>query len=192
VFFSFNILGVFMKTQHLLFCLFGVMALIKVACADEKNVGKGKITAEEAIKALLKPKPSKELDANGNPIKSRAIGGMGSLGESALSMEIVFDYNSAKLTEAAKEQLSPVGLALASEQLKDQSFIVEGHTDAVGGQPYNKTLSEQRAASVKDFLVSNFSVPSDRIEIVGKGKEGLLDPKKPDSEVNRRVRFVAK
>ena len=177
-----------MRTQHLLFCLFGVMALFKVACADEKNVGKGKITAEE-VKAFFKPK----LDANGKP-KTRSIPmeSLGTKSESALSMEIVFDYKSAKLTEAAKEQLTPVGQALISEDLKDQSFIVEGHTDAVGGQAYNKTLSEQRAASVKDFLVSNFSVQPDHIQIVGKGKEGLLDPKHPDSEVNRRVRFVAK
>ena len=117
---------------------------------------------------------------------------LGTKSESAISMEIVFDYKSAKLTDTAKEQLTPVGQALVSEDLKDQSFIVEGHTDAVGGQSYNKTLSEQRAASVKDFLVSNFSVQPDHIEIIGKGKEELLDPKHPDSEVNRRVRFVAK
>jgi outer membrane protein OmpA-like peptidoglycan-associated protein len=181
-----------MKTQHLLFCLFGLMAVINIACADEKNVGKGKITAEEAIKALIKPKPTTELDANGKPLRTRTIGMSVLQAESALSMEIVFDHNSAKLTDTAKEQLAPLGEALASEDLKEQSFIVEGHTDAVGGQAYNKTLSEQRAASVKDFLVSNFKVQSDHIEIIGKGKEGLLDPKNPDSEVNRRVRFVAK
>ncbi|MFI3221015.1 MAG: OmpA family protein [Methylococcales bacterium] len=178
-----------MKTQHLLFCLFGIIALTNVAGADEKNVGKGKITAEE-VKAFFKPKVV-ELDANGKPIKSRKIAPI-TEDLPAISMEIVFDYKSAKLTDAAKEQLTPVGQALISEDLKDQSFIVEGHTDAVGSQPYNKTLSEQRAASVKDFLVNNFSVQPDHIQIVGKGKEGLLDPKHPDSEVNRRVRFIAK
>jgi outer membrane protein OmpA-like peptidoglycan-associated protein len=109
----------------------------------------------------------------------------------ALSMEIIFGYNSADLTEAAKEQLRPVGEALASGKLQNLSFIVEGHTDAIGGQAYNKTLSEERAASVKSFLVSSFNIAPTHIQIIGKGKSDLLDPSNPASEVNRRVRIIA-
>ena len=110
----------------------------------------------------------------------------------ALSMEIIFGYNSAELTEAAKTQLRPVGEALASGQLQNLSFVVEGHTDAVGGDAYNKSLSEQRAASVKDFLVSNYNLNPSILQIVGMGKNNLLDPRNPNSEVNRRVRIVTK
>jgi outer membrane protein OmpA-like peptidoglycan-associated protein len=112
--------------------------------------------------------------------------------EAALSMEIIFGYNSAELTATAKEQLKPVGEALASGKLSNLSFIVEGHTDGVGGQAYNKTLSEERAASVKGFLVTTFNLQSANIQIVGKGKSDLLDPSNPSSEVNRRVRIVAR
>lgn len=110
----------------------------------------------------------------------------------ALSMEIIFGYNSAELTEAAKAQLKPVGEALASGKLQNLSFVVEGHTDAVGGDAYNKSLSEQRAASVKAFLVSNYNLNPSSIQIMGMGKKNLLDPNNPTSEVNRRVRIVTK
>jgi len=111
--------------------------------------------------------------------------------EAALSMEIFFGYNSADLTDVAKDYLKPVGEAMASEKLQSLDFVVEGHTDAVGGDAYNKILSEERAASVKRFLVDTFKIEPDRIRISGKGKAELLDPKNPGSEVNRRVRIVA-
>jgi outer membrane protein OmpA-like peptidoglycan-associated protein len=210
-----------MKTQHLLFCLSSVMALSSVAYA-EVNFGKQTPSAAQVIEALnpanANPdvKTDDDADYEGDVKKdgTRSIN-MGKLeakpsstktkvaktkilmpepstSAAALSMEIIFGYNSAELTAAAKEQLRPVGEALASGKLSNLSFVIEGHTDAVGGQAYNKTLSEQRAASVKEFLVSTFNLPSTNIQIVGKGKSDLLDPNNPSSEVNRRVRIVAR
>lgn len=109
----------------------------------------------------------------------------------AFSMEILFAYKSSDLTEVAKSQLNPVGEALASDSLKALSFIVEGHTDAVGGNTYNINLSKERASAVKQYLVDAYHITPARIKIEGKGKSNLLDPNNPDSEVNRRVRIVA-
>ena len=67
----------------------------------------------------------------------------------------------------------------------------EGHTDAVGSEVYNNKLSDERAASVKEYLVNKFGISAKQISASGKGKSGLLDPSHPDSEVNRRVRIVA-
>jgi outer membrane protein OmpA-like peptidoglycan-associated protein len=111
--------------------------------------------------------------------------------EQALSMQIIFEYNSAELTEASKAQLKPVGEALASSALNNLSFEVEGHTDAVGSDAFNNKLSAERAIAVKNFLVSNFGVSASQVKTRGKGKIGLLDPSHPESEVNRRVRIVA-
>jgi outer membrane protein OmpA-like peptidoglycan-associated protein len=107
-------------------------------------------------------------------------------------MEIFFGYKSAELTDLAKDYLKPVGEAMASEKLQNLDFVVEGHTDAVGGYAYNLNLSEERAASVKRFLVDTFHIEPYRIQIIGKGKSDLLDPKSPESEVNRRVKIIAK
>jgi outer membrane protein OmpA-like peptidoglycan-associated protein len=112
--------------------------------------------------------------------------------DTTVSLEIKFDYNTAELTEDAKKQLKPVGEAFASKELSSLTFVLEGHTDAIGSQAYNKTLSEARAASVKHFLVNTFNLQAANIQIVGKGKEGLLDYNNPASEVNRRVRIIAR
>jgi outer membrane protein OmpA-like peptidoglycan-associated protein len=56
----------------------------------------------------------------------------------------------------------------------------------------NKTLSEQRAASVTDYLVAKFSIDRARLTPVGMGEDGLLVATGPNvaSPANRRVLVV--
>ena len=206
-----------MKKQHLLFCLMGAIALAKIAGADETDFGKKIPTADQVIEALdpNSAKPAKpddsdyegDINAGGNgksrsidmnplaankpKLKSKVTTHNKTRTETALSMDILFAYKSAELTDAGKEQLHPVGEALTSERLQNLEVVVEGYTDAVGGYAYNKSLSEQRASSVKLFLVDTFHIDPSHIQVVGKGKSDLLDPSHPDSEINRRVRIVA-
>ena len=206
-----------MKKRPFLFCLLGIIVSTTTAYADETNFGKKKPSTNQVIDALspaiTSPDNADQEDGLNQIGKSRSID-MKSLDvspdanrkkfkkkihhdlqkantEAALSMEIFFGYNSAELTDVAKDYLKPVGEAMASEKLQSLDFVVEGHTDAVGGDAYNKILSEERAASVKRFLVDTFHIEPSRIQIIGKGKNELLDPKNPGSEVNRRVRIVA-
>ncbi len=67
-------------------------------------------------------------------------------------------------------------------------IIIEGHTDNVGNAASNKTLSEQRAASVKKSLVSK-GITTDRIKTVGYGREKpVADNSTEDGKAkNRRV-----
>ncbi len=110
--------------------------------------------------------------------------------EKSISMEVFFDYDSATLTQSAIQQLSPIGEALASDQLKGLSYRIEGYTDAVGGEAFNKNLSKHRAESVKRYLTENFKFTGKAMQTVGKGKTNLADPANPFSEKNRRVRIV--
>lgn len=110
--------------------------------------------------------------------------------EAAVSLEVLFDYNSATLTAEAKQKLAPLAQALKSPEMKGLHFKIEGHTDAVGGDVFNKSLSLRRAEAIKDYLIANYGVEGVSIEVEGKGKLGLADPKNPDSEINRRVRIV--
>ena len=190
-----------MKTQHLLFCLLSVITLTKSAYADDIDFGKQTPSTDQVIEALNPPAKTRSIDmsslegtpsANKNKLKKTIHAALNKVNtEAALSMQILFGYNSAELTVAAKNQLKPVGEALASEKLQNMGFVVEGHTDAIGSDAYNKNLSEERAASVKQFLVDTFHIEPSRIQIIGKGKIDLFDPKNPGSEVNRRVRIVA-
>jgi outer membrane protein OmpA-like peptidoglycan-associated protein len=109
--------------------------------------------------------------------------------DNALSMQLLFESNSAELTEAVQEQLKPVGKALASDT-SDAKFIIEGHTDAAGDDFYNKVLSQKRAESVKSYFVAAGVNPS-RFTTVGKGKSNLFDSSNPTSQLNRRVRLIA-
>jgi outer membrane protein OmpA-like peptidoglycan-associated protein len=192
-----------MKKQQLLFCVFGVIGITTITHADEINFGKKTPSASQVIEALTPGKSNPDAapddgdyegDVQHGKTRSIDMSGLKSTpksstpktllktaSETALSMEIVFSYNSAELTNQAKEQLKPVGEALASGKLSNLGFIVEGHTDAVGGQSYNKSLSEERAASVKYFLVNTFNIKPSVIQVVGKGKNDLLDPSHPDS-----------
>ncbi len=58
---------------------------------------------------------------------------------------------------------------LSSMDPKDGSVVVLGYTDAVGSDQYNQKLSEQRAQSVVDYLVSK-GIPSDKISARGMGE----------------------
>jgi len=110
--------------------------------------------------------------------------------EKAISLQVLFEYDSANLTAQAIQQLQPVGRALASDDLKGMSFRIEGHTDVIGGDQYNLELSQRRADAVKTYLTDQYGLVDISIQVVGKGKSDLADKDNPTSEVNRRVRIV--
>ena len=108
----------------------------------------------------------------------------------AIAINIVFDFNSDKLTPLGVQVLDNLGQALKSERLKGQRFLLEGHTDSKGTDAYNMALSERRAQAAKNYLVSKHSIDQGRIATVGKGKFEPLDPANPEAAMNRRVQVM--
>lgn len=100
---------------------------------------------------------------------------------------IYFDYDSAEITTKAKAQLAALGLALVSPELAAHSYLVGGHTDAIGSADYNRDLSLRRAASVRRYLIQAFDISPKRLLVVGFGFDRLKTPEKPRSPANRRV-----
>ncbi|BAN47323.1 OmpA family protein [Metapseudomonas resinovorans] len=80
---------------------------------------------------------------------------------------VLFAFASAELTDAAKDQLASVANRLSGATLIGVKVI--GHTDSVGSEQYNQGLSERRARSVADFLVSQ-GVPADKLTTEGMGE----------------------
>ncbi len=81
--------------------------------------------------------------------------------------DVLFDSSSFTLKGAAREKLAKIaGIVLAYPGLNLQ---IEGHTDSVGGDQFNQRLSEQRAGSVRDYLVQQ-GVPATTITARGYGK----------------------
>ena len=102
-----------------------------------------------------------------------------------MDMMINFELDSADLTKEAKVNLAVFADALKDERLKKASFMIEGHTDARGGDGYNNTLSNDRASSVQQFLIDQ-GVSQERLTAMGMGE---AEPRVDDAmdPVNRRV-----
>ncbi|RYJ00667.1 MAG: OmpA family protein, partial [Acetobacteraceae bacterium] len=95
-------------------------------------------------------------------------------GVSAASISVRFATGSAELTPAAARSLDALGQALSSQQLTPYRFRIEGHTDTVGSAELNRSLSERRAMTVRDYLTGRYGVGADRLEAVGLGESQLL------------------
>jgi outer membrane protein OmpA-like peptidoglycan-associated protein len=104
----------------------------------------------------------------------------------SVNLNIPFELNSSALKPQASDQLKQLELALNSDALGKDRFVVAGHTDAKGSAQYNKQLSLRRAQAVKQFLVAK-GMDARRLDTVGYGSEKLLDPDRPDDSSNRRV-----
>lgn len=108
----------------------------------------------------------------------------------AIDLEILFDYNSSAITSDAMPHLLQLSLALHDDAMRNSTFLLGGHTDATGDDAYNQRLSEERAQSVKDFLVKNFNIDSYQLIAVGYGEEQLKNSADPNAAENRRVQIV--
>ncbi|HYD46752.1 MAG TPA: OmpA family protein, partial [Terriglobales bacterium] len=66
--------------------------------------------------------------------------------------------------------------------------IIEGHTDSVGTDQYNRRLSERRAGVVRQYLIDH-GVPAERIRTIGYGENRPVAPNEtPEGRaINRRV-----
>jgi OmpA-OmpF porin, OOP family len=101
-----------------------------------------------------------------------------------------FAFDSASLTSEAKSILDNAANTINSRS--GASFTVEGHTDSNGPDDYNQGLSERRANSVKNYLVSQ-GVPASGLSTVGKGESSPVssnDTRAGRAE-NRRVDVLA-
>jgi len=100
-----------------------------------------------------------------------------------------FNTNSAKI----KPESAPI-LDTAVKVLNENPSVhvrVEGHTDSRGTAEYNKALSDRRAASVVDYLVSK-GISADRLAGVGYGESAPVAPNDTAENMykNRRVDLV--
>ena len=107
-----------------------------------------------------------------------------------IDLEIRFDYNSADINRSSMPAVQELGKALSNASLKDSTFVVAGHTDAVGGEAYNQDLSERRADTIKKYLTEKYGLNGSDLVTVGYGKTKPKDPNAPMDPVNRRVQVV--
>ena len=107
-----------------------------------------------------------------------------------IDLEIHFDYNSADISKESMPEVQALGKALSDASLKGSTFVVAGHTDAIGGEEYNQGLSERRADTIKRYLSEKYGINGSDLVTVGYGKTKPKDPNAPMDPVNRRVQVV--
>ena len=107
-----------------------------------------------------------------------------------IDLDIQFDYNSAEISASSLPAVQSLGKALSDTNLKGSTFVVAGHTDAIGGEAFNQGLSERRADSIKKYLVDKFGIAGSDLVTVGYGKDKPKDPDAPMDPINRRVQVV--
>lgn len=99
---------------------------------------------------------------------------------------ITFKLGSAELDGRGRENADHFAAALKDPSVAGSRFEISGHTDATGAAARNQALSNDRAAAVRDYLISQ-GVDGARLEAKGYGSSDLADVSHPDSSANRRV-----
>lgn len=107
-----------------------------------------------------------------------------------ISGSVLFASGEAELLPPAQARLGKVAKALL-EKSPGSMIVVEGHTDTQGSAEFNLDLSERRAKSVRQFLISQ-GVPDDRIQAKGVGFAQPVAPNKTAEgrANNRRVEII--
>ncbi len=104
---------------------------------------------------------------------------------------ITFETASFEISEDQYPKLERMAKAIARaiEKNPAEMFLIEGHTDAVGSEDDNLTLSDRRAEAVARVLTEYYNIPLENLTTQGYGEQNLkVDTQGPD-RTNRRVSF---
>ena len=86
-----------------------------------------------------------------------------------LSSDVLFDFGRSSLKPEGVAALDTLYSQIKAETPKDGSALVVGYTDRIGSDASNQVLSEKRAKTVADYLVSK-GIPADKIATEGRGE----------------------
>ncbi|MHA6641797.1 OmpA family protein [Mesorhizobium sp. A623] len=102
---------------------------------------------------------------------------------------LTFEFGSASIPDSEVQKLE--GVATAMERLLEknpaETFLIEGHTDAVGTDNANLALSDRRAEAVAEALTNAFGIPPENLATQGYGERYLKVSTDAPERQNRRV-----
>ncbi len=102
---------------------------------------------------------------------------------------ITFEFGSWDVGQEQFPKLERVAKVISRiiAERPNEVFLIEGHTDAVGADVDNLTLSDRRAQAVAEILSSAFNVPPENLVTQGYGEQHLKIPTQDAERQNRRV-----
>lgn len=103
--------------------------------------------------------------------------------------DLLFATGKSTLRDSSSSHLDKLVAFL--QENPERSVMIEGHTDAVGSEDLNARLSQQRADSVKDYLIGR-GIAANRLEAHGKGEGSPVasNDSIPGRQQNRRVEII--
>jgi outer membrane protein OmpA-like peptidoglycan-associated protein len=103
--------------------------------------------------------------------------------------DVLFETGKAELKGGVAANLSKLSAFLT--QYPDRTVVIEGHTDSVGSDDYNLSLSQRRANSVQQFLLTQ-GIAANRLSAIGKGENFPVASNDSSSgrQMNRRVEVI--
>jgi outer membrane protein OmpA-like peptidoglycan-associated protein len=107
-----------------------------------------------------------------------------------LMVAIQFDPDSPIIRPPSYQTIGRIADALYDPSLLPYTFLVVGHTDATGRREASLALSQRRADSIRDVLVTTFKISPKRIKAIGLGEEQLQDSAHPTSAINQQLQVM--
>ncbi len=117
------------------------------------------------------------VDAQGCPITE----------EISVDLRVKFDHDKANVKANYDAHCRKVADFLTT--FPNATAIIEGHTDSTGSEEYNQQLSQQRAESVRQYFIDNFSIAPERLQAKGFGETSAIATNDTEAgrQDNRRV-----
>lgn len=161
---------------------------IEIPVPDAQGDDEGDDEIIEAVGSVLVARPAEQGATRETPQPS----------EARLNIPVLFEFDSARLTQESLATIEQLATALARLQLDDEDTVmVVGHTDSRGTATYNMNLSKARAEAVSDVLASRLdsqSAPPVQLQFQGRGETELRysGEQADDHRRNRRVEVVVR
>jgi len=158
-----------------------VNKLAGLETAPDLDVAALRQQAMDRIKARAK------LDAA--PLK-RPLIAPGLLKLPQFAADIRFDEDAAVVRPESYRILGRIADTLYHPSLLGYKFLIVGHTVSTGKRDYNLTLSQRRAETIRDIMITTFKISPKRLQAIGLGEEQLLDGLHPAAQVNAQFQIV--
>ena len=162
---------------------------VEVDIPPEQYIVDADVASEDDIYGALQAGPIAPLDRAYSLEEVVASVGLRQRMRSININSINFDFGSADVPQDQAEMLEFVAAAMRdmTNQNPGEVFLIEGHTDAVGSEVDNLSLSDRRAQAIADVLSQQFNIPRENLVTQGYGKQFLLVPTPEPERRNRRV-----
>lgn len=139
-------------------------------------------TQVEKEVAVAKPAPTPK------PMqKPKAVNPFQAAKQEKISLDVTFELGKAAIDKNFTKAIDELGAYLKENE--KVAVRIDGHTDSTGNKDFNKQLSEQRAAAIKEYLQQKFGISNERLVSQGFGPEKPLASNETleGRRLNRRV-----